>query len=147
MFLVALTCALLIALTTLIHYETLTRLNAHLPSLRIRDGSKLLVVIFGVFFAHIVEIAVYGGALYGLARYGGVGTLQGPGEFSLLNCLYFSAETYTTLGFGDLTPVGPVRLLAGLEALNGLVLVGWSASFTYISMERFWNSGTAAQRP
>jgi len=44
------------------------------------------------------------------------------------------------LGFGDLTPVGPVRLLAGVEALNGLLLIGWSASFTYISMERFWQT-------
>lgn len=147
MFLVALTCALLVALTTLIHYEPLTRLNARLPSLRIQDRSKLLVVISGVFLAHIVEIAVYGGALYGLASYGEVGTLQGPGRLSLLNCLYFSAETYTTLGFGDLTPVGPVRLLAGVEALNGLVLVGWSASYTYIAMERFWSAGTAAQPP
>jgi hypothetical protein len=59
-----------------------------------------------------------------------------------MNCLYFSAETFTSLGFGDVTPVGPIRLLAGLEALNGLLLIGWSASFTYIAMERFWERDT-----
>lgn len=64
-----------------------------------------------------------------------------------MNCLYFSAETYTTLGFGDLTPAGPVRLLAGVEALNGLLLIGWSASYTYIAMERFWSAGTPGRRP
>jgi hypothetical protein len=47
---------------------------------------------------------------------------------------------YTSLGFGDFTPVGPIRLLAGAEALNGLLLIGWSASFTYISMEKFWSA-------
>ena len=27
---------------------------------------------------------------------------------------------------------------AGVEALNGLLLIGWSASFTYLAMERYW---------
>ncbi|MHB2205292.1 hypothetical protein [Methylobacterium sp. CM6257] len=31
----------------------------------------------------------------------------------------------------------PPRLLAGVEALNGLLLIGWSASFTYLAMERY----------
>ena len=75
-----------------------------------------------------------------------VGSLAGPAGFSLINCLYFSAETYTSLGFGDLTPVGPVRLLAGVEALNGLLLIGWSASFLYLAMERFWGADGAARR-
>jgi hypothetical protein len=30
-------------------------------------------------------------------------------------------------------------MLAGIEALNGLLLIGWSASYTYIAMERFWS--------
>jgi hypothetical protein len=53
-------------------------------------------------------------------------------------CFYFSAETFTSLGYGDIRPSGPLRLLAGAEALNGLLLIGWSACFAYISMERFW---------
>jgi len=28
-----------------------------------------------------------------------------------------------------------MRLIAGAESLNGLVLIGWSASFTYLTME------------
>jgi Ion channel len=52
--------------------------------------------------------------------------------------LYFSVETFTSTGFGDILPSGPVRMVAGAEALNGLLLIGWSASFTYLAMERFW---------
>jgi hypothetical protein len=37
-------------------------------------------------------------------------------------------------------PSGTVRLIAGLEALNGLVLIGWSASFTYLTMEKVWDT-------
>jgi hypothetical protein len=42
------------------------------------------------------------------------------------------------LGYGDVVPHGPLRLLAGVEALTGLLMIGWSASFTYVSMARFW---------
>jgi hypothetical protein len=34
-----------------------------------------------------------------------------------------------------------MRLIAGVESLNGLVLIGWSASFTYLEMARFWENG------
>ena len=51
---------------------------------------------------------------------------------------YFSAMTFTTVGFGDVYPLVPVRFLAGTETLTGLVLVTWSASFTFLEMARFW---------
>lgn len=37
----------------------------------------------------------------------------------LLACLYFSVVTFTTLGYGDITPGGPARLLAAVEAFVG----------------------------
>lgn len=139
MLIVILTAVCLIALTTLIHYEFLRGLSARLPALLIPGRTKLLVVVFGLFLAHALEIAVYGIALLLLLKYAGVGTLTAPGGVTLTICLYFSAETYTSLGFGDVTPLGPVRLLSGVETLNGLLLIGWSASYLYIAMERFWS--------
>ena len=90
------------------------------------------------FIVHAAEIALYGVALYILSVPLGAGSLAANSGMDIWTYLYFSAETYTSLGFGDVTPVGPIRLLAGVEALNGLLLIGWSASFTYISMEQFW---------
>jgi len=141
MFICAISILVLIALTTLLHYEILGVLYARLPRMAIPNHTKLLVVMFAAFFAHAVEIGLYGAAIYLLVDFANVGTLVGSTDFSLTNCLYFSAETFTSLGFGDLTPLGPVRLLAGVEALNGLLLIGWSASYAYIAMERFWNEG------
>ena len=132
-------CCLLVISTTVLHYEVLRFLNTWLPALLMPDRAKLVVVILAAFVAHVIEMAVYGATLYALVVWGGLGELQGSPEFSLMACMYFSAETYTSLGFGDLTPVGPIRLHAALEALNGLLLIGWSASFTYISMEKFWH--------
>jgi hypothetical protein len=39
---------------------------------------------------------------------------------------------------GDPDARGPLRLIAGVKSLNGLVLIGWSASFTYLAMEKSW---------
>ena len=136
--LVILFCCLLVVATTVLHYEVLRYINSWLPKLRIPDRAKLIVVILAAFVAHATEMAIYGATLYALITWGGAGALQGNPEFTLMACMYFSAETYTSLGFGDLTPIGPIRLLAAVEALNGLLLIGWSASFTYISMEKFW---------
>lgn len=139
-------CGALIALTTVIHYEVLRGLSKVLPALAIPHRSKLLVVIFAAFFAHALEIGAYGVTLFLLVKHTAVGGFNGMAELSLVSCLYFSAETYTSLGFGDVTPVGPVRLLAGVEALNGLLLIGWSASYIYISMERFWKTHRTGNR-
>lgn len=138
MFIVIFSCVMMIALTTLIHFEILSTLNLRLPALSIPSRSKLLIVMFGAFTAHALEIALYGFVFYGLIHFTGAGSLSGIGSSSLENCLYFSAETFSSLGFGDLIPNGPIRLLAGTEALNGLLLIGWSASYAYLAMERFW---------
>jgi hypothetical protein len=140
---VVLVCCMLVVATTVLHYEVLRALNGWLPKLRILSRLKLVVVILAAFVAHAGEMALYGGALYVLGAWFSEGSLVGSAGFSLASCMYFSAETYTSLGFGDLTPTGPIRLLAGVEALNGLLLIGWSASFTYLSMERFWSASTA----
>ncbi len=136
---------LLVTLSTLIHYEVLRFLNGRLAVIRLQGRWKVVLVIFAAFVAHTLEMTLYGIALYVLVAYGSVGALAGPGGFSLSNCLYFSAETFTSLGFGDIAPVGPIRLLAGVEALNGLLLIGWSASFAYIAMERYWNDAADAE--
>jgi len=131
-------CLVLLVLTTVIHYEVLRMLSLVLPPISIPARVKLVVVIFGEFLAHLVEIILYALAVFVLVRYMNLGTLQEIHRFSLSVCLYFSAETYTSLGYGDILPAGVLRLLAGVEALNGLLLIGWSASYTYIAMERYW---------
>lgn len=143
---VILACCFLLVATTVLHYEVLGAMSAGLPSLRIPHRARLVVVILGAFVAHVLEMVLYAVVLYGLIAWVGVGTLTGSASFSFATCLYFSAETYTSLGFGDVAPDGPIRLLAGVEALNGLLLIGWSASFTYIEMERFWKTRPGDRR-
>ena len=138
MAMVVLVCLALLVVTTVIHYEVLRGLTVALPGLGIKPRAKLIVVIIAAFLAHVLEIALYALTIWALVRFGGLGTLGDSSRFSFDVSLYFSAETYTSLGYGDVVPGGAVRLLAGVEALNGLLLIGWSASYTYIAMERFW---------
>lgn len=42
--------------------------------------------------------------------------------------VYYSVVTYTTLGYGDLYPVGPGRALASIQALTGYLTLGLLAS-------------------
>ena len=142
MTLVGISCVALLVLTTLIHYEVLRMLTVGLPVFGIPARAKLIVVILSTFCAHAAEIVLYAVATYALVRYFGAGTLGDISTLSLTRCLYFSAETYSSLGYGDIVPGGDLRLLAGVEVLNGLLLIGWSASYTYIAMERFWSNAS-----
>lgn len=139
MALVGSVCLLLLVATTGIHYEVLRLLTAWLPVLRVQPRFKLIVVIAGAFCAHAVEILLYGAGYYLLATFLGQGSMGENLPLPFARCLYFSAETYTSLGYGDVLPHGDLRLLAGMEALNGLLLIGWTTSYTYIAMERFWD--------
>jgi hypothetical protein len=140
---VSLVCLLLLVLSTVIHYEALRGLSFALPRLRMPLRLKLVLVILGAFLAHALEVLMYGLAFYLLAGSAVLGALGSALPATLSTCLYFSAETYTSLGYGDIVPSGPLRMLAGMEALNGLLLIGWSASYAYLSMERFWVDGAA----
>jgi Ion channel len=43
----------------------------------------------------------------------------GPADY-----IYFSAMTWTTVGYGDITPSGSSRFLAAVEALHGYIFMG-----------------------
>ncbi len=44
---------------------------------------------------------------------------------------YFSATTYATIGYGDVTPPTNWRLLTSIEGLVGILMCAWSAGFTF----------------
>ena len=131
--------ALLVVTSTLLHYEALRLLSGWIPHLKIRPRARLLAVIFGVFVGHLLEIACYALAFYYLHDHFSLGSFGGKFADNFGTYFYFSAESYTSIGMGDIYPLGSLRLITGVEALNGLLMVGWSASFTYLAMQRYWN--------
>jgi hypothetical protein len=131
----------LVAATVIIHYEVLritSQIIPHLPMNSVRG--PMLLVMTGIFIAHLLEIALYAGAYYLMQDHWGLGDLEGELEIggNYLDYFYFSLTSYTTLGIGDVYPDGPIRIVVGMEGLNGFVLIGWSASFTFLAMQRLW---------
>lgn len=78
----------------------------------------VVLMVFGLLALHAVEILAYA------ILYSSLG--QFPGDFE--TALYFSASTFTTLGYGDVIPAPDHRLLAGIEGVMGLILIGWSTA-------------------
>ncbi len=50
---------------------------------------------------------------------------------SFTDTVYFSLVTFTTLGYGDISLSSDWRLLSGLEAINGIMLIGWSTAMMF----------------
>jgi hypothetical protein len=138
--LVALVAFAITALVVVIHYEGVHWLARRYSTREpMRDRRAMLKIIFALLGLHIIEIWCYGLAYWVLAKMPDTGFVHGEhGMDRVFDAIYFSAATFSTVGFGDLSPVGALRLLAGMEALTGLLLITWSASFTYLEMSRLW---------
>jgi len=54
-----------------------------------------------------------------------------------VTCLYFSAATFTTLGYGDFAPTPPARLVAATEALTGYVVLGMLTAVVFFLLSRW----------
>lgn len=133
--------AVLIAITVAIHGVGTTMLVRHLSwrfldeSGEFRPGKALAALIdTGIVLVslHVAEILVWAGAYRALVPEDELATLE--------RAVYFSFVTFTTLGYGDITLSEGWRLLSGIQALNGILLVGWSTALIFAVVQRSWQS-------
>ena len=78
----------------------------------------ILIVVFGVFALHTIEIWAYAVVYLEL---GELGTFE--------QALYFSTVTFVALGYGDIVLTPNWRVLSAIEAANGVLLIAWSTAF------------------
>jgi len=130
----------LVIITVLIHYQVLNLLSKHLYRLQAKHSFMMGVGVIGLIVAHAIEIVIFGAGYYYLLHIAGQGSMTGNFDESFIDCIYFSSVNFTTLGFGDITPTGNLRFLTGIEALTGLVLITWSASYLFLEMQKFWKN-------
>jgi voltage-gated potassium channel Kch len=74
-----------------------------------------------IFLLHVCEIAIWAGA------YVALGALSGFEQ-----ALYFSAVSFTTVGYGDVVLSEQWRILGVSEAVVGMLLFGWSVGLLLI---------------
>lgn len=140
---VALTTMTVISLIIALHYEALRNCIRLLPALAHRRRQRVVFLILIIMLTHAVEIWIFGIAYRVLMQWESFGSIEGDIAITALtDYVYFSAMAYTTVGFGDLIPHGAIRFMTGMEALTGLVMITWSASFTFLEMQRDWRVGS-----
>lgn len=138
-FAIAATAVGAVLLVVMLHYEVLNALFCLLPKLD-RQRPRMIVMMVVLIATHVVEICLFATIYWFALDHHALGSIVGIIAMDWFDCVYFSASTYTTVGYGDLVLTGSIRLLAGTEALVGFVMLTWSASFTITQMHREWES-------
>jgi hypothetical protein len=119
---------ILVVLSIKIHGLTLNYLSQNTSKKFIyKDFIKISVFLIG---SHLVQIVLF--AFYYYMSYqadSNQNLFGGNLSGSFLDFFYYSINCYTTLGTGDIFANGSMRIPTGLEALIGLVLIAWTATF------------------
>lgn len=92
----------------------------HTTSPRLHLMGVMIAVALVLQFTHTLEVAVWSlfYALVGAA----------PENTDLF---YFAFVNYTTLGYGDVTPVKAWQLLGPMAAMTGILMFGWSTAVLF----------------
>ena len=90
----------------------------------------LVATVLALLLLHTLEIVVWAYAYLALLPSGELASFE--------ESVYFSFVTFTTLGYGDITLPENLRLLSGIEALNGIMLVGWTTAMLFAVVQRTW---------
>jgi hypothetical protein len=61
--------------------------------------------------------------------------------------VYFAFVNYTTLGYGDVTPVERWHLLGPMTAMNGVLLFGWSTAVLFEVLRMTLLAGGEGEKP
>ena len=91
----------------------------------------LIAIASGTILIHLIEIALWA-----------VFYTWMDGMPDMHSALYFSAATYTTVGYGDLVLPSEWRLVGGIEALTGILMCGWSTAFFFAVVGRMHQEQT-----
>jgi hypothetical protein len=123
----------LVVVTVTIHavgFDVLLRamMRSHALSMSGFRRVTLLVIAltFWLILIHLVEISVWG------LFYFWQGCLP-----DAESALYFSGVTYTSTGYGDVMLPRPWRMLAPLEALTGILMIGLSTGLFFAVVSRW----------
>jgi voltage-gated potassium channel len=97
----------------------------------------LLTTVVVASVLHALQVAIWAIAYLMMLPAGELQTME--------EALYFSFVTFTTLGYGDITLSEGWRILSGMEALNGILLVGWTTALLFAVVQRTWQAMFAKQ--
>jgi hypothetical protein len=92
-----------------------------------RTVLMLIRVVGGLLILHVIEMAIWA------ATFRAAGVMP---DFE--SALYYSLESYTTVGYGDVVPEASWRLVGPIEAAVGILMFGWSTGFIVAVLQRIY---------
>lgn len=135
MFTAVLIGAGLVLATGLVHFLLLVPSVRRVRATSWRPLARDMTVLVAVVVAHCAEAGLYA-AGFALGQTLGLGAFAQVQAMSWMDYFYFSLVNYNTLGLGDIHPTGHLRFIAGVEALNGFLLISCSASILFDLMRQ-----------
>lgn len=131
LFSIVLACTLL---TVLLNYEGMHQLTRRMERLAWLGRKRFLILIVALLLLQLGGVSLFaiGYLLIDLAN------AEEVAAEPWAHYLYLSVSAYSTVGFGDVVPIDDARLLAGVEAITGFMMITWSASLTFLEMQRHW---------
>ncbi len=93
------------------------------PTLRLI--AVMIAAVLILMMAHVVEVLVWA------LSYAIIGVAPESADR-----VYFAFVNYTTLGYGDITPLERWRLLGPMTAMNGVLLFGWSTAVIFEVLQK-----------
>jgi hypothetical protein len=114
--------ALVMTAVVRVAHKAAARETAHPAALLI---SVMVATVSVLMAAHLSEVLVWSLA-YAVVDAAPTGA----------DLMYFAFVNYTTLGYGDVTPVERWRLLGPMTAMNGVLLFGWSTAVIFEVLRR-----------
>lgn len=125
----------LFGLTGLIHYAVMKGVLNQLNKSPIPAVARMIIGFYAVGAAHLTEAGLYAlGFVFGRAL--GLGGFESADStMGMMQIYYFSLVNYTSLGLGDIYPTDHLRFMAGMESLNGFLLISCSAAFIFLLMQ------------
>ena len=106
------------ALGRFLRIEAREEAEEHIHPMSLHGVGVTLVLVLGLFVLHGIEIWTYAFVFLLLDA------LPNLGE-----AIYFSTITHATTGYDDDSISQSWRMVAAIEGLNGVVLLGWSTAF------------------
>jgi Ion channel len=131
---------LAVALAIGLHFSALLTITKLLSYFHGTHPASIVLALFLAVLAHLSEILIFAiawQAMYTMELI--TFSVESP---TFLDIFYFSGTTYTTVGYGDIVLTGHGRIMSVIEGVMGLVLIAWTASFTYFEMNRKWIKNT-----
>ena len=130
---------ILVFINSAIFYEIIAIALKIITKYHLRMRSLMFLLVAMIFFAHTTIIWLYAFVYWGMVHWLEFKPLSGMVYDDFWGYIYFSATTYSSLGIGDIVPHGVIRFVTAVEVLNGLILIGWSVSVTYFSVQKLWD--------